>query len=320
MPGMRPPTAWLLPPRPVRTATLVASGVSEAMIATRVRSGDLVRVRRGVYVARSAWPDDPAGQHLVLAHAEVTANPDGVLSHQSAALVWKLRSPAAAWHDQPVSITLPAGSGLSGSRVVGVHHVAALPEEQVSRDEDGYPVTSIARTAVDLTGGLALPQALVVLDSAARRLCKGFIADPRRTDYANPRLVAAARGRLAAVAAARRRPSLLAPIALADPARESAAESLSAGEFELAGLSRPEWQAMVRTPAGTFFPDCLWREENLIGECDGAVKYADARAYVQEKQREQVFRDLGYRVVRWLAEEIMFRPEVVVARVARALG
>ena len=41
---------------------------------------------------------------------------------------------------------------------------------------------------------------------------------------------------------------------------------------------------------------------------------------MDEKEREQLLRDLGYRMVRWLAKEIMLTPELVVARVARALG
>ena len=73
-------------------------------------------------------------------------------------------------------------------------------------------------------------------------------------------------------------------------------------------------------PVTTFYPDCLWPEQGLVGECDGAVKYADASAYVREKEREQALRDQGWRVVRWLAREIMLRPGVVVERVARALG
>ena len=58
----------------------------------------------------------------------------------------------------------------------------------------------------------------------------------------------------------------------------------------------------------------------LIGECDGAVKYADAQGYVREKEREQALRDQGYAMVRWQAKEIMLRPEVVVERVARCLN
>jgi len=57
----------------------------------------------------------------------------------------------------------------------------------------------------------------------------------------------------------------------------------------------------------------------LIGECDGAIKYTDPQSIVAEKEREQLLRDLGYRIVRWLAKEIMTRPDIVLARIERAL-
>ena len=57
-----------------------------------------------------------------------------------------------------------------------------------------------------------------------------------------------------------------------------------------------------------------------MGEVDGKSKYADPAEVVREKRREQLLRDLGYRIVRWLAIEIMTSPEIVVARIARALG
>ncbi len=196
-----------------------------------------------------------------------------------------------------------------------------LPAEHLSRDEEGYPVTGLVRTAVDLSAGRTLPESLVIMDAAARLLCAGFVLQPRRSDYANPRLVEAARSQLEAMARARRRTGLLAATRLVDPGRESPAESLSAGHFHLAGFPTPRFQAPLRTPIGTFFPDCLWEDRRVIGECDGAVKYAEgSAAFVAEKQREQALRYLGYGMVRWLAKEIMARPDVVVARVARALG
>ena len=76
---------------------------------------------------------------------------------------------------------------------------------------------------------------------------------------------------------------------------------------------------LVRLRQGTLYPDFLWPDVMLVGECDGAVKYMDGRSIVEEKQREQVLRDLGYRIVRWLAREIMTRPGLVVARIERAL-
>ncbi len=191
-----------------------------------------------------------------------------------------------------------------------------LPAQHVTRDADGYEVTTVSRTAVDLTAGLSLPAALVVLDDAARKLVGGFVTRPRRTEYGNPRLAAAARQQLLAVGGPR---SLGPAIVLADPARESAAESLSAGHFLLADLPVPQYQALVSSPMGRLFPDFLWPAQRVVGEVDGAVKYDDRNAFVLEKQREQVLRDLGFVIVRWLAREIMLTPWVVGERVARAL-
>ena len=317
---MRTPHPWILPTQPATRALLVASGASVAMIETRLRCGDLIRLRQGVYLAAAAWPDDPAAQHLMLARAELVMNPLAVMSHASAAIAWGLPSPGfGAWHLAPVSVTVPAGSGRRSRRTRADHHVMRLPAAQVTRDAEGYPLTTVARTAVDLAEGLELPGQLVLLDAASRLLCASMVTRPRRSDYANQRLAEAARDQLRAAAAGRHR-GLPFAIDRADPARESPAESLSAGHFELAGLPRPVCQPRVETHLGIVYPDFWWPEQNLIGECDGAVKYNDANAYAMEKEREQALRDLGHGVVRWLAKEIMARPQVVVDRVSRDLG
>lgn len=190
----------------------------------------------------------------------------------------------------------------------------------MTKDDGGRPVTSLARTAVDLAAGRVLPDALVILDGAARLLCAGMVVAPRRSDYANRRLADAAREMLQQASLTRRPCGLGSAIALADPSRESAPESLSAGHFQLAGLPTPAYQAALDSPLGRLYPDFYWPEQRLIGECDGAVKYTDDGAYVREKEREQALRDLGYSMVRWLAKEIMVTPQLVVERVARALG
>lgn len=318
---MRTPRPWALPTEPATRELLQAAGVSAEMLATRLRRGELRKVRHGVYLAASAWPDDPVRQHLVRARAEAVANPGAVISRQSAAVAWQLPSPGAVgWVDLPPSVSLPAGSGRRSRVGSAEHHVERLPPEHVVRDPAGYAMTSLARTAVDLARDLELPQALVLLDAAARGLCLTYVARPRRSDYANRRLVEAAREQLAGVQRCVRAARMVPALELADPARESAAESLSAGHFHLGGIPRPLFNPPVSTVAGTLFPDCLWPEERLIGECDGAVKYADSTAILREKEREQVLRDAGFRIVRWQAREVMGRPEVVVDRVRRALG
>lgn len=274
-----------------------------------------------MYLAAGAWPEDRRAQQLILAKAEVAANPEAVISHQSAALAWELPSPDVdGWTDLPVSITLPATGGYRSSRgATGVHHVARLPAGHVCRDESGYLLTSLARTAVDLAAVRPLPEALVILDGAARRLCQGFVTTPRRSDFTNPAFMAQTKEQLLGAAHLCRHSGLAAAIGLSEPCRESAAESLSAGHFHCAGLPTPIFQAAIRTPIGVFYPDCLWPELRVIGECDGAVKYTDPNAYLREKQREQALRDQGYLVVRWLAREILTSPAVVVERVGRAL-
>ena len=147
-----------------------------------------------------------------------------------------------------------------------------------------------------------------------------MVAHVRRGDYVNAQLVRAARELLSEAATVRRAISLKSAISLTEPSRESAAESLSAGHFEIAGLPIPLFQHPIRTPYGTYYPDFYWPEQRLIGECDGAVKYENPDAIVLEKQREQALRDQGERFVRWMALDIMLSPAMVVGRVARALG
>ncbi|MCE1175117.1 MAG: DUF559 domain-containing protein [Propionibacteriales bacterium] len=295
--------------------------MTKQMIATQVSSGTLLRLRHRVYLASDAWPEDPAQQHRLLGEAELAANPAAVLSGSSAALVWAISNPGfTRWHELPVSISLPAGGGHSARSGQVIHRVALLPAGHIVTHPSGLRVTSPARTAIDIAADLDLPEALVVLDAAARTLCESYVPRARRSDFANPRLVAAARERLQEAAVVCRVTRLGEAIAAVNPARESATESLSAGHIIRAGLPEPLYQAKIDSVMGALYPDCLWPQARVIGECDGAVKYADSSAWVREKEREQVLRDLGFTVVRWLAKEIMLDPTAVIDRLARALA
>ncbi|MGV8848734.1 MAG: hypothetical protein ACOH16_04220 [Propionibacteriaceae bacterium] len=146
-----------------------------------------------------------------------------------------------------------------------------------------------------------------------------MLNDPRRQDFSNPRYAAAARKLLTGAMVRPLRP-LVDAIAKADPARESPAESLTAGYLYLSGLPMPLFQAPLKTRIGTVFPDFLWPEHKLVGECDGAMKYTDPRTLVEEKIREDAVRETGHRVLRWMGAEPMLRPDELIGRIARALG
>jgi len=246
-------------------------------------------------------------------------NPGAVISHASAAVVWGLPSPDFHdWYNDPVSLTLHSSAN-GGRRRAVTWHRRRLPPAHVTRDPDGYAVTTIARTAVDLAERRPLPEALVILDGAARLLVASFVGDdPRRRDYVNPRLVKAARDELLQVAA--QPAALRKTIGLVEPCRESAAESTFTGQLVLAGLPMPQFQAPLKTPVGTFYPDFYWPQARLIGECDGAVKYGSPDAILLEKQREEWLRDEAYRFVRWPAKHSWTRPQEILARIERYLG
>lgn len=292
------------------------------MVRTQVAAGTLLRLREGVYLSAGAWPVDGADQHVARARAEQIANPAAVISHHSAALVWGLPSPPLVhWSDLPPALTVPLGAQRSRTSATARVVEATLPDHQVVCDAEGWMVTTIARTAVDLARGLELPEALVLLDGAARLLCASTVAQPRRRDFANPALLAMARTQFEDACAGRRgMTGTRVAIGLADARRESPIESLTAGHIFLAGLPMPEFQVPIRTPAGVFYPDCYWKDERVIGEADGASKYSGPNTILQEKEREQIFRDLDFGVVRWLGKEITFHPGVVMGRIARKLG
>ena len=177
---MRTPRPCLLPTHPASRDMLLASGLSPAVIRTQLATGALVRVRTGVYIAASRWPDNPAAPHLVLAHAEQVAHPGAVMSHESAAVSWRLPHPGfGEWHEAPPSVTV-VGELARSRRGPAVHHLGALPKSQVTCYDEGYDLTTIARTAVDLAAGLPLPEALVLLDGAARRICEALVTNARR--------------------------------------------------------------------------------------------------------------------------------------------
>ncbi len=109
-------------------------------------------------------------------------------------------------------------------------------------------------------------------------------------------------------------------VSKADPARESPTESLTAGYLYLSGLPIPLFHAPLKTRVGTVFLDFLWPERRLVGECDGALKYTDRRALVEEKIREDAVRETGHRFLRWMGADPMVRPDELIDRIARALG
>lgn len=311
---------------PFTWANVAPLGVSRAQLHTAAATGRITRLANGVYIATAAVPEDPPALHLMTALAIQMLRPRAIASHHTAALAWELdlNDPVAAASAPPAFI-VPTGGAIR-AEVTRKFSIAVreLPAAQRVHHPSGLMVTTPARAAVDVASGLALPEALISLDSAARLTLTDQVGSRRlREHYPRERSLAGARQPLldAAQAAATQftRRHLAAVVPLADPRRESPLESLSYGHILLAGLPLPDLQVRVSLGGSDAYPDFLWAQFMVIGEADGMLKYRDREDFRNEKRRQERLEQLGYRVVRWEAREIRERPAMTIQRIRAAL-
>jgi hypothetical protein len=190
-------------------------------------------------------------------------------------------------------------------------HGSRMPERFVEV-ENGLRVTTVARTAIDLARGERLPEALMVMDSAARALAVRDLGyDPRDLRDLGMReaAAAAARSRLwEAFEAVRGWPGTIvarAAIELLDPGSESPLESVSRGWMIEGKLAPPLIGHRVVGASGTaYWSDFAWLGPRVLGEADGIGKYGAEETAVRqalraERSRQQDLEDAGWRFARW---------------------
>jgi hypothetical protein len=189
------------------------------------------------------------------------------------------------------------------------------------------PTTDPLITAVHVcsTPGLSFAQSLVLLCGAMRRQIEWTSAGTSSAE----RLASSADVRRAAThdlldalefadIPSRRR--VLAAAVHADPRMETALESVSWARFIEAGIDMPVPQAWVKGASGRSWRVDFLFGDRVVGECDGAVKYGAVDSLWKEKKRQSDLEGAGFIVVRWTWEEIVFRPHVVLARIALAIS
>ncbi len=117
------------------------AGLSREAIGRRVRSGRLHRVFRGVYAVGHAKLSNE-GRWM----AAVLACGDGaVLSHRSAAELWRLLPPRTG----SVDVLVPGTSGRKQRPGIRLHRSTLLTQPDLTR-RAAIPVTTPARTLLDL--------------------------------------------------------------------------------------------------------------------------------------------------------------------------
>lgn len=176
---------------------------------------------------------------------------------------------------------------------------------------DGQPLTTMARTAVDLGRTFGPDAGIVAADWVLRQ---GVTPEELQE----------------VLDAHRRRPGVRAArmaVTMASPLAESAAESVSRLRMWQVGLPRPMEQRAFLDSRGRLMArgDFTWEEQRLVGECDGRVKYDEpwkgrsSDAVAQQRLREDWLRERGWAIVRWMSDDLD-RPRIFHRRIATALA
>lgn len=269
---------------------------------TRKGRPGLLRLRRNCYVRSHEWDAMSREQRHLVRVAAVSAGrrpSDAVLSHASAAVMHGLPT----WGVNLKRVHVTRGSRSAGRVTDDLHvHTGLLAGTHLIA---GLPVTSPARTVVDLARTESFEAAVVIADAA---LCRGLVT---RGDLA--RELAEARHRTGIREAEK-------AIAFSDERGESPGESRSRVFMHQFGLELPCLQASICDKRGKVIArvDFLF-PGGVVGEFDGRVKYGRGEDLFREKQREDALRRAGWLVVRWVWADLD-RPDELFHRISEALA
>ena len=285
---------------------LLSAGYTDDELYRLLRTGHIVRVRRGAYAERRLWQGlDDEGRHLLRARAVLASvKAPATLSHVSAAVALGL----PVWNVplDEVHVTRP-GRSQSRHEADVVHHNGVLPPDQVV-ELSGLRVTRPDRTVVDLVRMAGFESGVATADAALHR---GLVTADGLLELANAmadwpgsRVV----GRV---------------VSFANGLSESVGESRTRVLMHRQGLPAPELQVEIRDHGRLVARvDLLDRRSLTVIEFDGQIKYrlegsSDPRALEEilwsEKRREDDIRALGYGFARVVWTDLD-RPDATAAR------
>jgi very-short-patch-repair endonuclease len=261
---------------------LLAAGVSASAIARRVRRGSLLAEFRGVY---------RVGHRAPSAHARYTAavlacGPGALLSGRAAAHLLGLVKAAPRW---------PEVTASTERRVAGVRtHRCRVPSTGDAASHDGIPVTSAARTLVDLAATLSA--------ESLARACHEAGVRYRTTP-----------GQVEAVLA--RRPNSRGARKLRRILHGDVRVTLSTLERSFIALLSREGLPLPETnrAVGGRRVDCHWPNRSLTVELDGYRYHRSRHAWEQDRRREREARARGDEFRRYTYGDVIDDPTYLVA-------
>ena len=264
---------------------LVSLGLGRGAIARRVATHRLHRVHRGVYAVGHSHLD--ARGRLM---AAVLACGAGALaSHRSGAWLWGFWGGASSRPD-----VTAAGRNRTGGADIVLHQPRSLHLDDRAVRE-GIPVTTVARTLLDLAEVVTL-----------RQLERAF-EDAERLRLLDLRAIEALRGRSTGRHGLRALDRVMGDLEPSSPDARSELEHAFVQLCRDAGLPLP---AMNVSVAG-FEVDALWPMERLVVELDGYAFHRSRTAFESDRARDAHLQLAGHRVIRLTYRRLVDDPDGV---------
>lgn len=276
---------------------LVPGRATASTVDKAVSRRTLVPLQRGIYLpaehevgaidlARSAW----------LAANEF----DSAVSHTTAARMHRLVVPDTPG---PAHITIPRPTRRPHHRRL-VLHTARLPDPDVV-EIDGLPVTSVARTLVDLCRLLPRTPAVWAVEQALRRslvTVDELVASSFRLD------------RTPGIVQARER------LVSADPRSESPLETAARLRLSDAGIPPSDLQIPVALDGGSMaYLDMGYQRERIGIELDGREVHEAPAAVFRDRRRQNAVVAEGWQLLRFTWFDVVHDADRFVAEVRRNL-
>jgi very-short-patch-repair endonuclease len=278
----------------VTSQQLGALGLGRKAIRGRVAAGTLYRVHRGVYAVGHRLVSR-RGHYLA---AALACGPGAALSHRSAGHQLGLRR-----SDGPIEVTVARSRGEHPGIVI--HHSRTTTPEEVTL-ADRIPVTTVARTLLDLAAVLTPRQLGYAVDRAERLQVFDLAAVEDVLDRARGKRGAKALRK----AVANWRPADV----------RSELEALFQGLIRDATLTTPDFNVLVDGERYTHEVDAFWPSHGLIVQLDGFAYHRTRRDRDKDATSDADLELAGYRVLRLTWDDVTVHKERTLRRLRRLLA
>lgn len=271
---------------------LLAAGVSPTVIRRRLASGGLIPIHPGVYLVghRALSP---------LAHeaaAILACRPRALLSHITAARLWRLPVPSS--DEVHVTVVGRSRRSLSGVRV---HSITALPRAELHRHE-GLPLSSPSLTMLDLAGiGTGVDVAAALNEARVQRIVTAARLRATLDHHPNRRGAKALR----ALLDGERGPTIT----------RSEAERLALRIMRRHGIEPDGSNVRI----GPFRVDFWFERERVVVEIDGYRFHSTPRRFVDDRRRAAALAARGLQVLPLSWHDLVDRPGAAMRDLAATL-